>query len=87
MTFFLATVVLRAAVHGGAGKAAGAAIGLTLSAMILIGGPLTGASLNPARTLGPALAAGVFSDIWLYFVGPLAGGAVAALVDGAVTTG
>lgn len=81
MTFFLATVVLRAAVHGHAGNAAGAAIGMTLAAMILIGGPLTGASLNPARTLGPALGAGVFSDIWLYFVGPLAGGALAALVD------
>ena len=85
MTFFLATAVLRAAVHGHAGNAAGVAIGMTLAAMILIGGPLTGASLNPARTFGPALAAGVYSDVWLYFVGPLAGGAVAAFVDRAVS--
>ncbi|HEX9796197.1 MAG TPA: aquaporin [Anaerolineales bacterium] len=80
-TFFLATTVLRAAVRGQAGQLAGVAIGLTLAASILMGGPLTGASLNPARTLGPAVAAGQFADIWLYFAGPLAGGALAALVD------
>jgi aquaporin Z len=82
LTFFLVTSVLRSAVRGLAGNAAGAAIGLTLAASILIGGPLTGASLNPARTFGPALAAGQFADIWLYFVGPLLGGGLAAAVDG-----
>jgi aquaporin Z len=82
LTFFLVTSVLRSAVHGHAGNAMGAAIGLTLAAAILIGGPLTGASLNPARTLGPAVAAGQFADLWLYFVGPLAGGAIAAGLDG-----
>ena len=81
LTFFLVTSVLRSAVRGEAGKAVGAAIGLTLAASILVGGPLTGASLNPARTVGPALAAAQFADIWVYFVGPLAGGALAALLD------
>ncbi|MFP3854278.1 MAG: MIP/aquaporin family protein [Anaerolineales bacterium] len=81
LTFFLVTSVLRSAVRGEAGNAAGAAIGLTLAASILIGGPLTGGSLNPARTIGPALAATQFADLWVYFVGPLMGGAVAALLD------
>lgn len=80
LTFFLVNTVLNAAVSGKAGNAAGGAIGLTLAFCILMGGPLTGASLNPARTLGPAVAAGNFSDIWLYFVGPVLGGALAALL-------
>jgi len=80
-TFLLATTVLRAAVRSQAGPLAGVAIGMTLAACILMGGPLTGGSLNPARTLGPAVAAGQFADIWLYFVGPLAGGGLAALLD------
>lgn len=81
LAFLLVIVVYRAAVRGHAGKAAGAAIGLTLAADILFGGPYTGASVNPARTLGPAVAAGVYSDIWVYFVGTAAGAAVAAGVD------
>lgn len=81
LTFFLVTSVLRSAVRGEAGSAVGAAVGLTLGASILVGGPLTGASLNPARTFGPALASGQFADIWLYFAGPLLGGALAAALD------
>lgn len=80
LTFFLVNTILNAAVSGKAGNLAGLAIGLTLSLSILMGGPLTGASLNPARTLGPAIASGNYADIWLYFVGPLLGGAVAALL-------
>ena len=53
-------------------------IGLTLVFCILMGGPLTGASLNPARTLGPALIAGNTANLWLYFVGPIAGGFIAS---------
>jgi aquaporin Z len=80
LTFFLVNTVLNAGVSGKATHSAGLAIGLTLTFAILMGGPLTGASLNPARTLGPALAAGIWSDAWLYFVGPIAGGALAAIL-------
>ncbi|MEE8525406.1 MAG: aquaporin [Thermoanaerobaculia bacterium] len=78
LTFFLVNTVLNAAVSGKAGGHAGLAIGMTLTLAILMGGPLTGASLNPARTLGPAVASGNFADIWLYFVGPVLGGVIAA---------
>lgn len=80
LTFFLVNAVLNTAVSGKAGSLAGVAIGMTLISVILMGGPLTGASLNPARTLGPAIATGNFADIWLYFVGPVLGGVVAALL-------
>ena len=70
--------MLHCAVAGRAGNLAGLAIGLTLVFCILMGGPLTGASLNPARTLGPAIVTGNFSDLWVYLVGPLVGGAAAA---------
>ena len=59
---------------------AGLAIGTTLSIAILAGGPLTGASLNPARTFGPAVAAGTAANgmtYSIYFVGPLLGAALA----------
>lgn len=80
LTFFLVNAIFNTAVSGKAGNLAPVAIGLTLVFAILMGGPLTGASLNPARTLGPALASGNFADLWLYLVGPLAGGAAAALL-------
>jgi MIP family channel proteins len=80
LTFFLVVAVLASGVHGFNGNAAGLAIGLVLSMDILFGGPLTGASMNPARTLGPAIANGNVSYVWMYFVGPLLGGAVAGLL-------
>ncbi|MCA9900564.1 MAG: aquaporin [Ardenticatenaceae bacterium] len=80
LTFFLVNAIFNTAVSGKAGNLAPVAIGLTLAFSILMGGPLTGASLNPARTLGPAIASGNFADIWLYFVGPLVGAAAAALL-------
>lgn len=80
LTFFLVTTIFNTAVSGKAGNFAGLAIGLTLVFCILMGGPLTRASLNPARTLGPAIAAGNYADLWLYFVGPCVGAVLAALL-------
>jgi glycerol uptake facilitator-like aquaporin len=80
LTFFLVSAVYQAAVYGKAGNLAGVAIGFTLAASILAGGALTGASLNPARTLGPALAAGDLSYVVPYFVGMIAGGVIGGVL-------
>jgi aquaporin TIP len=81
LTFFLVWVVFATAVDpGGTFKSiAGLAIGLTITLDILMGGPLTGAAMNPARAFGPELVARHWTDAWVWYVGPLAGGAVAAL--------
>ncbi len=79
-TFFLVNTILHTAASGRAGDLAPYAIGMTLAACIMFFGPLTGASLNPARTLGPAVAAGIYADIWLYFVAPIVGAALAGLL-------
>jgi glycerol uptake facilitator-like aquaporin len=83
LTFLLVNTILHAAVAGKGGQLAGLAIGMTLVATILVGGPLTGASLNPARTFGPA----IFTDpaygnvfTWvIYFFGPLIGATLAVM--------
>ena len=80
LTFFLVNAIFNTAVSGKAGNFAGLAIGLTLIFCILMGGPLTRASFNPARTLGPAIVSGNYADIWLYFVGPFVGAILAALL-------
>ncbi len=80
LTFFLVNTIFSTAVSGKAGNFAGLAIGLTLVFCILMGGPLTRASLNPARTLGPAVVSGNYADLWLYFVGPFVGAILAALL-------
>ena len=80
LTFFWVNAVLNTAVSGKAGNAAPVAIGLTLTLAMLMGGPLTGGSLNPARTLGPAIASGVFNNIWLYLAGPIVGAVLAAIL-------
>jgi len=79
-TFLLVLVVFATAVDArGAFKIVGGfAIGLTIAADILVGGPLTGAAMNPSRAFGPAIVSGTWSDEWLYWVGPLIGGALAA---------
>jgi MIP family channel proteins len=80
LTLFLVVAVFGSAVAGRNGNAVGLAIGLVLTMDILMGGSLTGASMNPARTFGPALATADFSYLWMYLVGPLLGGGIGALV-------
>ena len=81
LTFFLVWVVFATAADPrGTFKAiAGLAIGLTITLGILAAGPLTGAAMNPARAFGPELVQGVWTDAWVYYVGPVLGGVVAAL--------
>ena len=80
LTAFLMFVIIAVATDTRAvGAAAAIAIGGTVALDALVGGPVTGASMNPARSFGPALAAGQWSDFWLYLAGPLAGAAVGAL--------
>ncbi|MBM4437450.1 MAG: aquaporin [Actinobacteria bacterium] len=81
LTFFLVTAVFGAAVSKKAPAGFhGLAIGFALGASILAGGAITGASLNPARSFGPALASLNFTAHWAYWVGPIVGGLVAAVV-------
>lgn len=83
LTFFLVNTILHTAVAGKGGAFAGWAIGTTLAFAILAGGPLTGASLNPARTFGPALFAAPglanVNTYVIYFFGPLIGATLAVM--------
>lgn len=79
LTVFLLWAVFGTAVSPTAPKIAGFGIGLTVAADILVGGPLTGAAMNPARWLGPAIAAGYFTNWYVYLIGPFVGGALAGL--------
>ena len=81
LTFFLVCAVYASGVLNKNGHLVGVAIGLVLTMDILAGGPLTGASMNPARTFGPALAKGELSYFWMYLVGPAIGGIVAAVIS------
>ncbi|MCA9888574.1 MAG: aquaporin [Anaerolineae bacterium] len=84
LAFLLVSTIYQAAVYQRAGNLAGVAIGFTLAALIFATGAMTGASVNPARTFGPALAAGDLSYVVPYFVGLFAGGAIAGLLHGYV---
>jgi aquaporin NIP len=80
MTAFLMFVIMAVATDTRAvGAAAAIAIGGTIGLDALFGGPVTGASMNPARSLGPAIASGEWSDIWVYVIGPVSGAALGAL--------
>jgi MIP family channel proteins len=79
-TFFLVFAVFGTAVDPHAPKVGGFAIGLTVAADILAIGPLTGGSMNPARSLGPAVASGVYEGQAVYIIGPIVGAIVAALM-------
>ena len=82
LTFWLMLVIFR--VTSGpkeAGVLAGLAISATVALEALVAGPLTGASMNPARSLAPALLSGHMADWWVYVVGPVAGALLAVAVD------
>jgi aquaporin-4 len=80
-TFFLVTTIFMAAVHKKAAAGmAGIAIGGMIFLLHLIGVPLTGASMNPARTLGPAIISGYWEFHWIYWVGPIVGALIAGFV-------
>ena len=79
-TFFLVNTVLHTAVRGAAGRLAPFAIGMTVTACILMFGALTGGSVNPARTIGPAVATGVYDGIAIYLVAQLLGGTIAGVL-------
>lgn len=82
LTFFLVWVVfaMTADPRSTYSAIAGLAIGLTITFDMLLGYPLSGAALNPARAFGPELVANAWGDFWIYYVGPMAGGAIAALL-------
>jgi aquaporin Z len=82
LTFWLMLVILR--VTAGSkeeGLLAGVAIGATVALEALVAGPLTGASMNPARSLAPALVGGHLAAAWVYVVGPVAGALLAVAVN------
>jgi len=80
LTFFLVFVILNVS-HGAKEKGAfaGTAIGGTIAMDALFGGPITGASMNPARSIAPAIIINHLQGIWIYIIGPLMGALAAAL--------
>jgi aquaporin TIP len=82
LTFFLVWVIFATAAdeRGSFQSIAGLAIGFTISLDIFMGGPLTGAAMNPSRAFGPQLVEGVWDDGWVWYLGPLLGAAAAALL-------
>lgn len=88
MTFVFVTVILGATGKGAAPGLAGLAIGLTLAAIHLVGINVTGVSVNPARSIGPALLSGgaALSQLWVFVLAPLAGGVLAGVAHKAGLT-
>jgi aquaporin NIP len=85
LTAFLMFVIMAVATDTRAvGAAAAIAIGGTVGLDALFGGPVTGASMNPARSFGPALAAGEWEDFWVYVLGPVVGAGLGAFAYGLV---
>jgi aquaporin TIP len=80
LTFFLVSAVYGTAVSPDAPRVAGFGIGLVLLFDILVGGPLTGAAMNPARAFGPAVVSGQWLGHMVYWIGPIAGGILGALL-------
>jgi aquaporin NIP len=81
LSFFLMFVIMAVATDARAvGEAAAIAIGGTVGLDAMFGGPVTGASMNPARSLGPGVVSGELHGIWIYLLAPIAGAAIAALM-------
>jgi len=87
LTFLFVLIVLAATSHAATAGFGGLAIGMALALVHLLGIPLTGTSVNPARSLGPALVVGgeALAQLWLFIIAPLIGGAIAAVVARALT--
>lgn len=80
MTFVLVFTVLGTAVDKRAPKIGGFGVGIAVVIDVLAGGPFTGAAMNPARAIGPALASGFFANWYVYWIGPILGAIVAGLI-------
>jgi MIP family channel proteins len=80
LTFFLVLVIFGTAIDARGHPLGGIAIGAVVCLDILVGGPLSGASMNPARTFGPALLSNTWTHHWIYWIGPVAGALSAAWV-------
>lgn len=81
LTFFLMLVVTSVATNVRAvGEAAALAIGGTVALGALVGGPISGASMNPARSIGPAIVSGDVTALWIYLTAPVIGAVAAALL-------
>lgn len=81
LTFILMIVIYGSAVHGKAIKSfAGIAIGFTVGLEAMFAGPICGASMNPARSIGPAVVSGNFDSLWLYIIAPILGSILAGFV-------
>lgn len=80
LSFFLMLVILHVATGSKLQRSyAAVAIGMTVLLEAAVGGPLSGASMNPARSIGPALAAGFYTDLWIYIAAPILGAACSVL--------
>ncbi|MDQ6598037.1 aquaporin [Bacillus salipaludis] len=81
LTFFLMMVIFGSAVHGKAVKSfAGIAIGATVGLEAMFAGPICGASMNPARSIGPAIVSGATQHLWVYIVATILGASIAAFI-------
>ena len=88
LSFFLMFVIMAVATDTRAvGEAAAIAIGGTVGLDAMFGGPITGASMNPARSLGPGIVAGDLHAIWVYLLAPIVGASLAAITYSFLRTG
>jgi MIP family channel proteins len=80
LTFLLMFVFYGTMIDQRGPKVGGLFVGLAFAACLLLAGPISGGAFNPARHFGPALISGTMDDFWIYWIGPAAGAALAALV-------